>query len=67
MTEGAQRDRRSALQQLLVLAGLTGFAISQPLLSILGDNPTTLAFHGVEGWALVSFAALIALGPPLVL
>jgi hypothetical protein len=67
MTEAEHRERGTAVQQLLVLGGLTGFAISQPLLSVLGDNPTTLAFHGVEGWELVGFAALIALGPPVLL
>ncbi len=54
-------------RQLLVLAGLTGFAISQPLLSILGDSPTILAFYGIEGPQLVALAALLAFGPPLVL
>jgi hypothetical protein len=58
---------RSPGRQLLVLAGLTGFAISQPLLSVLGDEPTILARHGIEGRELVALAVVIALVPPLVL
>ena len=58
---------RSPWRQALVLAGLTGFAISQPLLGLLGDNPTTLTFHGVEGVQVVQLALLVALGPPLAL
>jgi hypothetical protein len=50
----------------LTLLGLTGFAISQPLLSLLGDNPTFVAFYGVDGAWLVWFAIAIAFGPPLV-
>jgi hypothetical protein len=54
-------------RQLLVLLGLTGFAISQPMLSLLGDNPTAFTFYGVEGASLVAFALVVALVPPLVL
>ena len=50
-----------------MLLGLTGFAISQPLLSILGDAPTELAFFGLDGTDLVRLACLIAFVPPLVL
>ena len=60
-TDGASHGR--PLQQLMVLAGLTGFAISQPLLSVLGDNPTTLALHGIEGIELVALAAGDRAGP----
>jgi hypothetical protein len=63
----ASAGRASPGQRLLVLAGLTGFAIGQPLLSVLGDDPTTLAHHGVEGASLVLFAVGVALVPPLVL
>ncbi len=57
----------SLVRRYLVLAGLTGFAISQPLLSVLGDDPVTLAYHGVDGVELVLLGALIAVVPPLVL
>ncbi len=51
----------------MVVAGLSGFAISQPLLGIIGDEPATVAFYGIRGAELVMFAATIALVPPLVL
>ncbi|MDZ7734218.1 MAG: hypothetical protein U5R31_15105 [Acidimicrobiia bacterium] len=50
-----------------MLLGLTGFAISQPLLSVLGSSPTIFVFHRVTGWTLVWLALAIALVPPLVL
>jgi hypothetical protein len=54
-------------RELLVILGLTGFAISQPMLSLLGENPTVFTFHGVDGPLLVVFALGLALLPPLVL
>jgi hypothetical protein len=54
-------------RRFLVITGLTRFAISQSLLSILGDDPATLAFYGVEGTEVILLAALIALLPPVVL
>lgn len=57
----------SARRRLLVLVGLSGFAISQPLLSVLGDEPTILVRYGIEGGSLVAFALLVAVVPPLVL
>jgi hypothetical protein len=59
--------RTEPVARLLVLLGLTGFAISQPLLSILGDNPTTLAFYGVDGLQLLVFTLALAFLPPCVL
>ena len=60
MLRGARRSSRdvwpSSSRRFLMLAGLTGFAISQPLLSVLGDDPTTLAFHGVRGGQLARLA-----------
>jgi hypothetical protein len=53
--------------QLLMLGGLTGFAVSQPLLSVAGESPATFAFRSVEGLQLVVFALVIAFVPPLVL
>lgn len=59
--------RRSALGQLLVLLGLTGFAIAQPMLDVLGRNPSVFTFNDVSGWALVWIAVLVAFAPALVL
>lgn len=55
------------LRAFLIVAGLTGVAISQPLLSVLGDAPATLALYGVEGADVVLVAAVVALGPVLAL
>ncbi|CAN5873840.1 hypothetical protein BH23ACT2_BH23ACT2_25130 [soil metagenome] len=52
---------------LLALLGLTGFAVSQPLLSLAGENPTLFTFAEVRGSEVVAFAAVVALVPPLVL
>lgn len=50
-----------------MIAGLTGFAISQPLLAVLGDNPTVFTRQRVVGNSLILFVVLLALLPPLVL
>ncbi|MEO6988088.1 MAG: hypothetical protein ABI239_05505, partial [Aquihabitans sp.] len=50
--------------QLLALLGLTGFAISQPLLSIAGEDPSIFAYAGVRGSGIVVFGLLVALVPP---
>jgi hypothetical protein len=57
----------SRLGQLLALVGLTGLAISQPLLSVLGENPTLFVFNNVDGWRLVLFALGVAFVPPLII
>lgn len=51
----------------MALAGLTGLAVSQPLLNIAAENPSLFTFAGVSGWELVVFALGVALGPPLVI
>jgi hypothetical protein len=56
-----------SLSGLLVLFGMTGFAISQPLLAVFGDNPELFAFQSVTGGTILWFAALVAFGAPLVL
>jgi hypothetical protein len=53
--------------QLLALLGLTGFAISQPLLAVAADNPSMFTFAGVRGWSLLALVLVIAVVPPLVL
>jgi hypothetical protein len=55
------------LHELLVVTGLTGFAISQPLLSVLGDNPIVFTRGRVVGSSLVIFVLVLALVPPLLL
>lgn len=51
---------------LHVLAG-TALAFTQPLLGLLGDNPTFFTAHGSSSGEIVWFALVVALGPALVL
>jgi hypothetical protein len=52
---------------LLVLLGFTGFAITQPLLDVLGANPTVFTFNDVGGLSLIWIAVGIAVVPALAL
>ena len=61
------RSRGFSWGQMWALMGLTGFAISQPLLAVAGEDTTLFTFAGVSGWGLVAFALIVALVPPLVL
>lgn len=45
------------------LLALTGLAVTQPLLDVLGASPETFVFRGVDGWALVAFAAAMVVVP----
>lgn len=56
----------SRFARLLAILGLTGFAVSQPVLAVAGENPSLFAFAGVEGTGVVTFAVMVALVPPLV-
>jgi hypothetical protein len=55
------------LPRFLVLLGLTGVAVSQPLLSSLGEQPTVFVFHRVSGFELVVFAVVVAFVPPVLM
>ena len=59
--------RRRPLNQLLVVAGLSGLALAQPVLELLGENPTALQFRGLEGIRIALFATALVVVPPLVL
>ncbi len=59
--------RRRPLNQLLVVAGLSGLALVQPVLELLGENPTALQFRGLEGTRIALFATALVVVPPLVL
>jgi hypothetical protein len=49
---------------LLVLLGLASFAITEPLLTIFGANPSLFLFHNVEGpLPIVAYALVVALAP----
>ena len=64
---GAATARRRPVNQLLVVAGLSGLALVQPVLELLGENPTALQFRGLEGTRIALFALALVLVPPLVL
>jgi hypothetical protein len=56
------------ITQLLVLLGLTGFAIAEPVLTIFGADPGTFYFHTIESRELIILYALsVAFLPPLIL
>ena len=59
-TSGTTELRRGA-----ELLALTGLAIVQPVLDVLGNSPETFVFRGVDGAQLVVFALLVALLPGL--
>ncbi|MET0880067.1 MAG: hypothetical protein ABWZ14_00850, partial [Acidimicrobiales bacterium] len=61
-TSGTTELRRGA-----ELLALTGLAITQPVLDVLGNSPETFVFRGVDGAELVVFALLVALVPGLAL
>ena len=65
--EQTSAPRWSRPGELLALLGLTGFAISQPLLSVAGENTELFTFNNVDGPALVVYALGVALVPPLLL
>lgn len=62
MTGGRAELRRGA-----ELLALTGLAITQPVLDVLGATPETFVFRGVEGGQIVLFALAVALVPTAVL
>jgi len=53
-------------RRALVIAGLTGLAVTQPVLSLLGDHPQFFVAGKYTTWQIVSFALVIALLPPLI-
>ena len=65
--EAGTAGRRHAWCELLVVTGLSGFAVSLPMLSVLGDNPIVFTSREVEGATLVAYVLAVAFVPPLVL
>jgi hypothetical protein len=55
------------LRRFLELAALTGLALVQPVLDVLGRSPETFVFRRVSGLQLVAFGAVVALAPAVVL
>jgi hypothetical protein len=49
------------------LVGLAGVAITQPLLELLGDNPTFFVAGGYRTSQIIALALIVAFAPPLLL
>src|SRR5687768_11844286 len=64
---GLRPEASSAGSQLLVLMGVSGFAISQPLLSVLGREPTWFTYRSASPGQIVAFAVVVALAVPAIL
>ena len=58
---------KTLLWQIVHLLVLATLAISQPLLSILGENPTFFTAHSTSPGQIVIFAIITALAPTIVL
>lgn len=70
LAPGSENERAwegSSLGRLLVLLGATGFAIGQPVLSMVGANTELFLLNDVDGPAVLVVGLAIALVPPLVL
>lgn len=58
---------RPAWHSLLELTALSGLAVTQPLLDVIGRSPDFFFFHGAGVPAVLTLVTIVALGPPLVL
>lgn len=60
-------ESRFSLRNLLELAALSGFAIVQPVLDVMGRSPEVFVFHGADRIDILLVSAALAVIPPLVL
>ena len=67
MVKGEGSGAQAELRRLLEVTALTGLAIVQPTLDVLGRSPETFVFRRVDGTQLAVFAVLVAVVPALVL
>jgi len=67
VVKGEGSGARAELRRLLEVTALTGLAIVQPTLDVLGRSPETFVFRRVDGTQLAVFAVLVAVVPALVL
>ena len=58
---------RELVRNGIHLAAISAFAIAEPLLTLLGDNPAFFAAHNSSRWAVVLFGIGLVLVPPLLL
>ena len=54
-------------RRVFVIAGLSTLAVAWPVLDIFGRNPEVFVASRTSTWQLVTFAALVVLGIPLIL
>ena len=60
----SKRSGETALDRLLVLLALTGFTITEPVLTIFGVNPEIFYFYNIDTTAqVVLYALVVALVP----
>jgi hypothetical protein len=59
--------RPVAIRRLLVLVGLSAFAVLQPVLGKLAEQPEFLVVHDAGPRELATLVAVLALGPPVLL
>lgn len=55
------------IERFLIIAGLCGLVVAQPILDLLGDSPTTFQFNNIPPAGIVLFAVGVVVLPPLVL
>lgn len=60
---GALQGGGAEVRRGAELLALTGLAVTQPVLDVLGRSPETFVFRGVEGLRLVAFAAAVVVVP----
>ncbi|CAA0123742.1 Uncharacterised protein [Halioglobus japonicus] len=67
-TDSSPASAHRALDQFLVLLALTGFTITEPVLTIFGVNPEIFYFYNIDTTAqIVLYALVVALLPALCL
>ena len=64
--EGEQTRGELLRSRALIILGLSGLAVAQPLLDLFGNNPEFFVAGNYSRAQIVGFALLIALVPPLV-
>ena len=66
---GASVDdgRNGRVGRFLIVAGLCGLTVVQPILDLLGKNPTTFRFNRIEPSGIAVFAVGVVVVPPLIL
>ncbi|MEZ5243770.1 MAG: sulfatase-like hydrolase/transferase [Acidimicrobiales bacterium] len=63
----AATDREGLVGRFLIVAGLCGLAVAQPILDLLGRNPATFRINRIEPSGIVLFAVGVVVVPPLLL